>query len=63
MTNGQKIRFMSDKEMAEFLVKDVGNGCWMYARCKICAYNEGCGTTERECREGVLKGLMKDDIE
>ena len=63
MTKGQKIRLMSDKELTEFLVKDVGAGGFIYARCKICTYNNGCGMTESECREGVLKGLIKDDIE
>ena len=58
MTNGDKIRQMSNEELKDFLIEDY----YMYARCKVCKYQDGCGTTISECEEGI-KAYLESEVE
>lgn len=55
MTNGDKIRQMTDEELADKLVDKLNY------RCAVCAYhNAKCETTFCVCLEGVLNWLKQE---
>lgn len=58
MTNAEKIRTMSDEELAEFLYRIATS-----AECNICQMKRGwvCSKTENEtCNDGVVKWLQSE---
>ena len=57
MNVGDKIRNMSDEELLNFLTEDNN---FVYTRCKICKYSNGCHMDKKECIEGVKYGLTKE---
>lgn len=50
MTNGDKIRAMSDEELADV----------MQGQCTCCAY-QLTGCTEKECKDGVYEWLKQEE--
>lgn len=52
MTNGDKIRAMTDEELADV----------MQGQCACCAY-QLTGCTEKECKDGAYKWLKQEVIE
>ena len=50
MTNADRIRNMTDEELAEMLFRD---------RCDMCAYGCACRLDD-SCKEGVLEWLRKE---
>lgn len=53
MTNAERIRRMTDEELADFLM------CYVDP-CKLCAWRKECGQHDGGCENGRLAWLQKE---
>ncbi len=58
-TNADRIRAMSDEEMAKFLQEDVFYEPWCPDDV-VCVLGEGCQLTDKDCGKCALKWLKQE---
>ena len=59
LTNADRIRNMSDEELAKFLQEDVFYEPWCPDDV-VCLFGEGCQLTDKDCGKCVLKWLKQE---